>query len=142
MENAHSEVAALFDSQSDALRAKDVDRLMSVYSSDIVYFDVVPPLKFAGAAALRQRFTRWFDGFDGPITVEFRDLNISVVGECAVAHWFSRVSGTLRGGRQVGSWVRATSCCRRFDRGWLVTHEHISLPVDPATGKGAFDLEP
>jgi hypothetical protein len=38
-----TEVRALLDSRVDASRAKDIDRLMSLYSSDIVYYDVVPP---------------------------------------------------------------------------------------------------
>jgi ketosteroid isomerase-like protein len=137
-----SEVGALYDRQSEAMRAKDLDGLMSLYTSDVIYFDVVPPLQFAGSEALRARFTRWFDGFDGPITMDSRDLNISVNGDIAVAHWFSRASGTLTNGREVGSWVRVTSCCLRSDGGLLITHEHISVPVDLASGRPAADLQP
>jgi hypothetical protein len=48
MEPARSEINTLFERQFDAIRAKDLDRLMSFYSSDVVYYDVVPPLRFAG----------------------------------------------------------------------------------------------
>ena len=137
-----SEVRALFDNQLDAIRTKDLDRLMAVYSPDIVYFDVVPPLRYAGSAALRGRFSEWFGGYQGPIGMETRDLNISTSGEIAVAHWLSRASGTLMNGREVGSWVRATSCCQRSNNRWLVTHEHISLPVDFVSGSAATDLLP
>jgi ketosteroid isomerase-like protein len=142
MGSTESEVKALFDSQLDAIQAKDLDRLMAVYSPDIVYFDAVPPLQYAGSAALRSRFSEWFGGFQGPIGMEMRDLNISTSGEIAVAHWLSRASGTLTNGREVGSWVRATSCCQRSNHRWLITHEHISLPVDFATGRAATDLLP
>ena len=142
MGSTESEVRALFDSQFDAIRAKDLDRLMALYSPDIVYFDVVPPLQYAEYAALRGRFSEWFDGVQGPIDMQMRDLNISTSGEIAVAHWLSRASGTLTNGREVGSWVRATSCCQRSNRRWLVTHEHISLPIDFATGRAAADLLP
>jgi ketosteroid isomerase-like protein len=43
MASTQSEVKALFDSQYAAIRTKDLDRLMSHYSRDVVYFDVVPP---------------------------------------------------------------------------------------------------
>jgi ketosteroid isomerase-like protein len=142
MGSTESEVRALFDSQFDAIRAKDLDRLMAVYSADIVYFDVVPPLQYAGSAALRGRFSQWFAGYQGPIGMEMRDLNILTSGEIAVAHWLSRASGMLTNGREVGSWVRATSCCQRSNHRWLITHEHISLPVDFATGRAAADLLP
>jgi ketosteroid isomerase-like protein len=74
--------------------------------------------------------------------MEVRDLGISTSEDIAIAHWLSRASGTLRNGRQVGSWVRATSCCQRSNQRWLVTHEHISLPVHLATGQAATDLLP
>jgi ketosteroid isomerase-like protein len=142
MGSTESDVRALFDGQFAAIRAKDLDRLMAVYSPDIVYFDVVPPLQYAGAAALRGRFSEWFDGFAGPIDMQMRELNISTSGELAVAHWLSRAGGTLTNGREVGSWVRATSCCQRTNDRWLITHEHISLPVDVRSGRAATDLLP
>jgi len=46
---------------------------MSLYSPDIVYYDVVPPLQFAGAADVRRNFMRWFDEYDGPIGLETHD---------------------------------------------------------------------
>jgi len=142
MGSTQSDVRALLDSQLDAIRAKDLDRLMAAYSPDIVYFDVVPPLQYAGSAALRGRFSEWFEGYRGPIGMEMRELNISTSGEIAVAHWLSRASGTLTNGREVGSWVRATSCYQRSNHRWLITHEHISMPVDVATGSAATDLLP
>jgi ketosteroid isomerase-like protein len=137
-----SGVRALLEVQAEAMRTKDLDRLMSLYSPEIVYFDVVPPLRFVGSAALRDRFARWFSGYRGPIGMEIRYLDISSSGDIAVAHWFSRASGTLQDGREVGFWVRVTSCCRRTDQGWSITHEHVSLPVDLAGGSPAMDLVP
>jgi uncharacterized protein (TIGR02246 family) len=142
MTTTESEVRALFDAQFAAIRAKDVDRLMAVYSPDVVYFDVVPPLQYVGSAALRGRFTQWLDGYDGPVAFEARQFAVSARGDMAVAHWLSRAAGTLKNGREVGAWVRATSCCERIDGGWLVTHEHISLPVDMRTGSAVADLVP
>ena len=142
MTSTEAEVRALFDRQFAAIRAKDVDRLMAVYSPDVVYYDVVPPLRYVGSAALRGRFTQWFDGYDGPIAFEAREFAVSARGDMAVAHWLSRAAGTLKNGREVGAWVRATSCCERAGGGWLVTHEHISLPVDMRTGSAVADLVP
>jgi len=142
MASTQSEVRSLFERQFEAIRIKDIDRLMAFYSPDVVYFDVVPPLQFAGAAALRGRFSEWFDGYTGPLGMDTRDMHILTSGDIAVAHWLSRVRGTLKNGREVGSWVRATSCCQRSNDGWLITHEHISLAVDVKTGSAAMDLVP
>jgi uncharacterized protein (TIGR02246 family) len=142
MASAESEVRALLERQSAAMRAKDIDRLMSVYSSDVVYFDTVPPLQYAGHEALRGRFLHWFGTWKSPIGMEVRDMDIVASGDLAVAHWFNRASGTLQNGQEVGSWVRVTSCARRTDHGWLVTHEHVSWPVDPQSRSAATDLVP
>jgi ketosteroid isomerase-like protein len=137
-----SEIRALLDSRSEAIWTKDLDGLMSFYSPDIVYFDIVPGLRYTGSAALRPRFTEWFHGFEGPIGQEIRDVNISASGDLAVAHMLVRASGTLRNGREVGYWVRGTSCFQRSDDRWLVTHEHVSVPVDFQSGSAAIDLVP
>ena len=62
-----NEVGALLDERVEACRAKDDDRLMALYSPDVVYFDVVPPLHFTGTDPVRRNFRRWFDEYEGPI---------------------------------------------------------------------------
>lgn len=115
---------------------------MSLYSADSVYFDVVPPLRFAGAAAIRRNFQRWFDEYEGPIGLETEDLLIAVSGDVAFAHMLHRDSGRMKNGQERALWVRSTVCCRRSDQGWFITHEHISVPVDFRSGRALLDLAP
>ena len=137
-----SEVRALLDSWSEAIRIKDVDRLMSLYSPDITYFDLVPPLRITGSDAVRRNFLRWFDSWQSAIGVEIRDLNILVSGDVAAVYMLHRTSGTLKNGQEVGYWVRATVCCQQSNHQWLITHEHISVPVDPVGRSAVMDLLP
>jgi uncharacterized protein (TIGR02246 family) len=136
------EIRALLDNYSAAIRAKDIDRLMSLYSPDIVYFDVVPPLRIVGAVAVRNNFLRWFDSFASTIGQDVRDSNIFSSGDAAVAYTLIRTSGTLKTAREIDYWVRATIACQRIDRRWLIAHEHISVPVDVASGKAEMSLTP
>ena len=115
---------------------------ISTYSPDIVYFDIVPPLHYAGTAALRGRFSEWFDGFEGGIGQDIHDLNVLVSGDIAATHMLIRASGTRKNGRDVELWVRATSCCQRSNNGWLIVHEHVSLPVDLESGRAAMETRP
>jgi ketosteroid isomerase-like protein len=142
MTKTQSEVGRLFDTRSEAIWTKDIERLMSLYSPDIVYFDLVPPLQYVGADALRERFLEWFESFEGPIGQEISELNVVESGEAAIAHMLIRAGGTLKNGQEVGFWVRATDGCRRSDGEWLITHEHISLPVDPMSRSAVMDLAP
>jgi ketosteroid isomerase-like protein len=115
---------------------------MSLYSPDIIHFDLAPGLQYTGSAAVRRNFLRWFDGWKSSIGQEIRGLNILVSGDIAAAYMLIGASGTLKNGREVGYWVRATVCCQRSDHRWLITHEHISLPVDFESGSAAMDLVP
>jgi ketosteroid isomerase-like protein len=142
MPSTEAEIAALMDRRSAAIETKDIDVLVSLYAPDVVYFDVVPPLRYVGSAAIRARFTDWLDGFDGPYGQEIRDLQVTASRDVAVASMLVRGSGTTKGGIPVDRWLRATSCCRRSAHGWSITHEHISVPVDLATGTVTPDLVP
>lgn len=123
-----SEVKALLDIRVDACRAKDIDRLMSLYSPGIVYYDVVPPLQFTGTAEVRRNFMRWFSEYDGPIGLETHELDIAASADVAFAHMLHLDSGTRNNGLEGAVWIRSTVCCRRSGGTWLITHEHISMP--------------
>ena len=139
---SESELRALFDHRSEAMRAKDIERLMPLFAPEIVYFDVVPPLRYAGSAALRNRFLHWFEGWNGPIGMETRELNILAGQDVAAADMLIRASGTRANGREVGYWVRTSNSCRRENGRWLITHEHVSMPVDFESGRVVLDLQP
>jgi ketosteroid isomerase-like protein len=142
MTSTESEVSALLERRTKSMRTKDVDQLMSVYAPDVVYFDLVPPLRYTGSAALRERFLDWFGRWTSEIGLETRDLDVMAGGDVAVAHMLIRASGTLTDGREVGYWVRTSNGCRRSNGRWLITHEHVSLPVDMPTGRAVLDLTP
>jgi uncharacterized protein (TIGR02246 family) len=142
MTPTETEIKSLLDTWSAAVAAKDADGLMSLYAPDIVYFDVVPPLQFAGTEAVRKNFQRWFDIWASGIKSESRDLRIVAGGNAAIAFKLHRASGTRKDGRDVGMWVRVTVCCRRVHDRWLITHEHVSLPVEMPAGRALMDLTP
>jgi len=58
MASTPSAVRALLDDWSEAIRRMDIDRLMSLYAPDAVYFDLVPPLQIIGSVAVRANFLR------------------------------------------------------------------------------------
>jgi ketosteroid isomerase-like protein len=130
------------EGRSEAIRTKDLDRLMSYYSDDIIYFDVVPPLQYVGSAALQDRFRHWFDSYQSGIGQDVGQLDVAVDGDVAFASMLIRTDGTLKNGNRLESWVRATSCFRRSGGTWLVTHEHVSVPIDPGSMRAATGLTP
>jgi ketosteroid isomerase-like protein len=129
-DTARTEVMTVLDDRLDAMRAKDIDRAMAVYSPDIVYFDIVPPHQFVGADAVRRNFLRWFAEYQGDIELDTQDLHIAVDGDVAFAHMLHPDSGTRRGGQDLTVVVRSTVCLHRAADRWLITHEHVSFPMN------------
>lgn len=66
-------IRRLMDHWAEAIRAKDVDGVMSHYAADIVTFDLAPPLQYRGADECRKNWEAWFPTFRGSIGYEIRD---------------------------------------------------------------------
>jgi uncharacterized protein (TIGR02246 family) len=137
-----AEIRALIDDRVEAVRARDVNRAMSSIAPDIWTFDVVNSLQSLGSEASRKRTEAWFSSFQGPIGFEMRDLRISMGDEVAFSHSLNRYSGTQEGAVEIDMWVRATTCYRKIDGKWVITHEHQSVPFDGETGRASTDLTP
>jgi ketosteroid isomerase-like protein len=142
MTSAETEIRALLDSRSAAMGDKDIERVMSLYSPEIVYFDLVPPLQYAGSSALRQRFLDWFGRWAGPIGQELGEVTIIAGDTVATAWMLIRAHGTLRTGQDVNYWVRASNGFHRSSDSWSITHEHVSLPIDMQRRTAVMDLAP
>lgn len=126
-----SEIRALLKSRVDACQAKDIDRLMSLYDDNIVYYDVVPPLQFNGSDEVRGNFLRWFDEYDGPIGLETHYQTVAVGGDVAFANMLHLDAGARKNGLADAIWLRSTIACQRLRGKWFITHEHISVPIRP-----------
>jgi uncharacterized protein (TIGR02246 family) len=140
---AEAQIYALIDAWAQAIRARDVNGVMSHYAADIVTFDLAPPLQYVGAEALRKNLQEWFATFRGPVGYEMRDLSITASDDVAFCHSRNRISGTRTNGEETDVWVRATVCYRKIDGKWLVTHEHASVPFYmDGSYRAAVDLKP
>jgi len=125
-----------------AIRARDIDGVVSLYASDIVSFDIGPPLRYAGTDSKRRAWQAMFAGYDGAIGYEVTDLNVTTDGDLAFAHSLNHVSGKLASGHDSDMWLRWAACFRRIDGVWLVVHDHASVPADLEHGKAVTNLTP
>ena len=136
------QIRGLIENKIKAVRAKDVDGATSDYAPDVLSFDVVNPLQYLGADAIRKRLGEWFSSFQGSIGLELRDLSITVGGAVAFSHCLSHVSATKTGGGALDMWWRETACYHKVEGKWLITHQHSSVPFDVESGKASLDLKP
>ena len=137
-----AQIRTLIDDRVAAVRAKDVNGLMSNVASDALLFDALPPLQRSGSAAIRAKTEEWVGWYQGPIGFEIRDLSITAGDDVAFCHYLYRVSGTMKDGQRVDMWLRTTVCFRKIDGKWMVTHEHTSVPFEAESGKASVGLQP
>ena len=138
-----NQIKQLSDEWADALRSKDLDRMMKNYSPDIRVFDISPPLQYVGAEAYRRKWEQMFKSIEGPIEYEVRDRVISASDGVAFVHCVNRIGMKAKGAKaDEGTWLRVTVCFRKIDAQWMVTHEHVSVPFDVKNGKASIDLKP
>ena len=136
------QIRTLIDDLAIAIRIKDVDALMGHYAPDVLTFDLLPPLQYSGADAIRKRVSDWFSSFESPIGFAMLNLSITAGDDVAFCHSLNGVSGASRDGATIDMWWRATNCFRKIDGEWLVTHGHSSEPFDMESGKALLDLKP
>jgi ketosteroid isomerase-like protein len=140
-----AQIRALLEDRAAALRAKDASAVLSHYAPDTVKFDLAPPLRTAGPAALDRRgLEGWFATWWGPLGYELRDFKVVTEGDLAFCHGVVRISGTkVEDDRKVSVWVRETVCLGKAGGLWKIRHEHSSVPfyMDGSL-RAAVDLKP
>jgi len=93
-----------------AIRAKDIDRITSLYAPELVSFDLTPPLRYVGADGKRRAWQEAFAALSGPIAYELRDLSVTTNGELAFVHSLNHINVTLpRACYELDASIRARS---------------------------------
>ena len=137
-------IRALEERFTEALNAGDVDAMMKNYVPDqsLVVFDVVPPRQHLGADAYRKAWVGFFASFKGTPKIAITDLAMIVDGNVGFSRSIQHVTGTDKKGHPVDRTVRVTDGYRKIGGEWLIVLEHISVPVDLATGKPDLASKP
>lgn len=129
-------IRRLVDEQLFALRTKDLDRLMTLYADDFVLYDVNPPFRLEGDAALRRLRDAWFAQLPDSLGIELRDVHVTASGDLGIAHWTWRFVGSDPLPESAGMWYRGTAGYRRIREQWKIIHLHESLPFAPGETRG------
>ena len=137
-----ADIRQRIDKLVEAIRAMDLEGVMSMYAPDIVSFDIVPPLQHVGAEAKRKNWLDAFAMYQRPLGYEIRDLTITLGDDVAFGHSLNRISGRLKNGNRTDFWLRSTTCFRKIDGNWLIVHDQVSVPVDLESGRALLGLEP
>lgn len=137
-----AQIRQLIADQQSAICTKDVDQIMSHYASKVIVFDVKPPFQTQGKEAFRRVWEECLPCFPDSFEIETRDLNITVSGDLAFAHWLFRFTEMEQDHPAMQTWMRITAAYQKNQGKWQILHEHLSVPFNPETSKAAFTLDP
>ena len=115
-----------------AVRAKDVDAFVGLYSDDVRTFDLWSVWSYDGKAALREMVAEWFGSLGTDVVaVEFDEVRSEAGDGVASVSAFTTFRGLSADGEELRSMNnRLTWVLRREDDGsWKIVHEHTSAPA-------------
>jgi len=141
-------IKALEDKFVTAFNAKDIDAIMSIYADDVFVFDIVPPRQYVGADAYRKDWEGLLSGYNN-VKFDLRDLAVTTDGQLAYSHSIQHLTATQtvtvkkkKKTEKVDVTVRVTDAYKKIGGEWKIEQEHVSVPVDLATGKPDFCSKP
>jgi uncharacterized protein (TIGR02246 family) len=140
--NDEADIRQRIDRLAEAIRAMNLEGVMSIYAPDVVSFDIVPPLRHLGVEAKRKNWVEAFGMYQHPLGYEIHDLTITVGDNVAFGHSLNRISGTLKNGNRTDFWLRSTTCFQKIDGNWLITHDQVSVPLDLESSRALLNLKP
>jgi len=120
--------------------AKDVNAIMAVYAKEGLFvFDVTPPREHVGWDDYKKDWQDFLGSVKGPVKFEISDFDVAIVGPVAYGH---SVQSIHTSGPDQDLVVRVTDVYRKSGGRWRIVQEHVSVPVDLATGKGDLLSKP
>lgn len=139
-------IRRVLEARLAALRTKDAERFVAHYATNVVTFDLAPPLVNAGTDVRHVAgLDAWLATWAGPVWQEISDFEATVAPEAGIAycHGLVNLRGEKIGEGTVDMWFRSTWCLDRIDGQWKITHEHNSTPFYmDGSFRAATDLTP
>lgn len=135
-------IRAILDERIKAIYDRNLEVILAMYTKGVVTFDLKDPLQNMGVDAVKKRIEEWFSTYKSPISQEIQKVAISCADDVAFSHCLTRTYGTATNDEKQDMWYRTTTGFKKINDKWLITHEHVSDPIDMKTGKVMFNLKP
>ena len=134
-------IRAIIAAIEAAHHAKEAAAIARHYAPGAIIADLAPPLRRRGFDMSATQ--AWLDGWDGPVEITTRDLEIQVDGNLALCHGLLQTRARTHAGEREAWWSRLTVALTRATDGWRIIHEHNSVPFHmDGSLRAALNLEP
>ncbi len=127
-----------------AVNAKDAAKIMANYehSPSLVVFDLIPPRQYTGWEAYKKDWEGVLSGCKSAPKMEMTELSIDTGAKYGFGHNIQHFSCAGTNGAPMDMTFRVTDGYKKLHGKWLIAHEHVSVPVDLATGKPDLNSRP
>ena len=122
-------IRGIVENWARAVRTKNIDGILANHSSDVLMFDVPPPLQSKGIEAYKKTWDLFFSWSHDPVVFDFTTMNITAGSDVAFVTALMRCTGTEANRERVELEFRLTIGLRKVGSQWLITHEHHSIPA-------------
>jgi uncharacterized protein (TIGR02246 family) len=129
--NNETEIRNLIESWATAVRARDIDGVVAGHTTDMVMFDVPPPVIVKGIDAYRETwpaFFKWQRQGDG--TFDIVSLDVTAGDNVAFATAVLRCGSKEELKEDATPRLRLTVGLRKEGGRWQIAHEHHSFPLE------------
>ncbi len=135
--DTESEVRQMLKRFAEAVRYGKVSEIMLFYTTDIVAFDIMPPLQNKGRDQYRKAWQSYADNSKVPMAYDFVDLKIHTSQDHDHAFGFGvlHMHGQTKDEKKIDMLLRYTAGYQRINGKWLICHEHTSVPIDMESQK-------
>jgi ketosteroid isomerase-like protein len=130
-DNAKEEVAIRkqIESWAAAVRRKDLNAILANHSSNILMFDVPPPLESKGLEAYKRTWDLFFSWAHDPVVFNIREMSVTAGDDVAFVTALMCCAGIEVNGDDIELAFRLTIGLRKINNQWIVLHEHHSIPA-------------
>jgi ketosteroid isomerase-like protein len=133
----------IIDLEHQCIAATSTDQAASLGcfdENDIVLYDFIPPLQYSGAKAVRGDLDNFFNNAKN-VKGEFVELNVVTDGKLGLARSIQHFTWTTKDGKPMEATLRVTDVLHKTQGKWKIFHTHVSVPVNPNTGKAEMNLK-
>jgi len=124
--SAEAQIRELIENWARAVRNGDMEGVLAHHADDIVMFDVPPPLQTKGIDTYKKAWELFF-AMQGKGAFDLSELEIAASHDVAFCHSIVTCGTREKEGQFK---VRLTVGLRKVNEGWVITHEHHSVPAD------------
>ncbi|RYY02120.1 MAG: DUF4440 domain-containing protein [Gammaproteobacteria bacterium] len=138
--NPFSEILSAY---SAAIFEKDVDRYLSLYSDDILIFDMWNDWYLQGLQPWREMAENWFASLNSEkVVVTASEIQSHQFGDIVVGYAILRFAAIDAEGQELRYLNNRVSInMRQADGNWKIFHQHSSAPIDGKSIQVKFHIE-